>query len=128
MALHIVYMPLTKFIYILIFPLQVASRKPSIRFIYYWIEKLVSVCNVFLSVLHYFLSLASTHLLLFLSFYFLNKVHFMKSVQERSFSGPYFPVFRPNTDIYGVNLCTQSEYRKKRARKKFHIWTLFTQW
>ena len=30
-------------------------------------------------------------------------------------SGPYFPVFRLNTQIYGINLCIQSEYRK--------IWT-----
>ena len=30
-------------------------------------------------------------------------------------SGPYFPVFRLNTQNYGINLCIQSEYRK--------IWT-----
>ena len=33
------------------------------------------------------------------------------------FSGPYFPVFRLNTEIYGVNLFIQSEYRKIRTRK-----------
>ena len=33
------------------------------------------------------------------------------------FSGPYFPVFGLNTEIYGVNLCIQSEYRKTRTRK-----------
>ena len=33
------------------------------------------------------------------------------------FSSPYFPVFRQNTEIYGVNLCTQSECRKIRTRK-----------
>ena len=33
------------------------------------------------------------------------------------FSGPYFPVFGLNTEIYGVNLCIQSEYRKIRTRK-----------
>ena len=33
------------------------------------------------------------------------------------FSGPYFPVFGLNTDIYGVNLRIQSEYRKIRTRK-----------
>ena len=27
-------------------------------------------------------------------------------------SGPQFPVFGPNTDIYSVNLHIQSEYRK----------------
>ena len=30
-------------------------------------------------------------------------------------SGPYFPIFGLNTDIYSVNLCIQSEHRK--------IWT-----
>ena len=33
------------------------------------------------------------------------------------FSSPYFPVFRQNTEIYGVNLCIQSECRKIRTRK-----------
>ena len=38
------------------------------------------------------------------------------------FSGPYFPVFAQNKEIYGVNLRTQSKYRKIRTRKKstFH--------
>ena len=31
-------------------------------------------------------------------------------------SSPYFPVFRLNTGIYGVNLRIQSEYRKIRTR------------
>ena len=31
-------------------------------------------------------------------------------------SGPYFPVFRLNTEIYSVNLRIQSEYRKIRTR------------
>ena len=31
-------------------------------------------------------------------------------------SGPYFPVFGLNTEIYGVNICIQSEYRKMRTR------------
>ena len=34
-------------------------------------------------------------------------------------SGPYFPVFRLNTKIYGVNLRNQSEYRKIRTRQNF---------
>ena len=34
------------------------------------------------------------------------------------FSGPYFPVFGLNTEIYGVNY----------GPKKLRIWTLFTQW
>ena len=32
-------------------------------------------------------------------------------------SGPYFPVFELNTEIYSVNLRIQSEYRKIRIRK-----------
>ena len=32
-------------------------------------------------------------------------------------SGPYFPVFGLNTEIYFVNLCIQSKYRKVRTRK-----------
>ena len=31
-------------------------------------------------------------------------------------SGPYFPVFGLNTEIYGVNLRIQPEYRKIRTR------------
>ena len=31
-------------------------------------------------------------------------------------SGPYFPVFGLNMDIYGVNLRIQSEYRKIQTR------------
>ena len=33
------------------------------------------------------------------------------------FSGPYFSVFGLNTEIYGVNLRIQFEYRKIRTRK-----------
>ena len=39
------------------------------------------------------------------------------------FSGPYFPVFRQNTEIYSVNLHIQSEYRPE----KTPYWTLSTQ-
>ena len=35
----------------------------------------------------------------------------------RVFSGPYFPVFGLNTEIYRVHLRIQSEYRKLRSRK-----------
>ena len=31
-------------------------------------------------------------------------------------SDPYFPVFALNTEIYGVNFCIQSQYRKIRTR------------
>ena len=44
-------------------------------------------------------------------------IYCVKSVQIRSFSGPYFPVFGLKTEIYGVNLRIQSEYRKVRTRK-----------
>ena len=33
------------------------------------------------------------------------------------FSGPYFPVFRLNAEIYYVDLCIQSEFGKIRIRK-----------
>ena len=33
------------------------------------------------------------------------------------FSGPYFPLFGLNTEIYGVNLRIKYEYRKMRTRK-----------
>ena len=34
------------------------------------------------------------------------------------FSGPYFPVFGLNTEIYSINLRIQPEYTKIRTRKK----------
>ena len=40
-----------------------------------------------------------------------------KVSKYRVFSGPYFPVFRLNTEIYSVNLRIQSECRKIRIRK-----------
>ena len=40
-----------------------------------------------------------------------------KNVQLWSFFCPVFPVFGLNTEIYGVNLHTQSEYRKIRTWK-----------
>ena len=49
------------------------------------------------------------------------------------FSGPYFPVFGLNTELYGVNFRIQSEYShsvqipENTDQKKLHIWTLFTQ-
>ena len=36
-------------------------------------------------------------------------------------SGPYFPVFGLNTDIYGINLRIQSEHGKIRARKSSYL-------
>ena len=43
--------------------------------------------------------------------------HCVKSVQMRSFSGPYFPVLGLNMEIYSVNLRIQPEYGKIRTRK-----------
>ena len=43
--------------------------------------------------------------------------HCVKSVQIQVFSGPYFPLFGPNVEIYSVNLRIQSEYRKILTRK-----------
>ena len=43
------------------------------------------------------------------------------------FSGPYLPVFRLNTKIFGVNLRIHSEYKEDTDQKKLCIWTLFTQ-
>ena len=40
-----------------------------------------------------------------------------KGSKYKVFSGPHFPVFGLNTDIYRVNLCIESEYRKIRTRK-----------
>ena len=41
----------------------------------------------------------------------------LKSVCIRSFSGPYFPAFGLNTEIYSVNLRIQPECRKTLTRK-----------
>ena len=44
------------------------------------------------------------------------------------FSGPYFPVFGLNTNIYEVNLRIYSvRIRENTDYKKLRIWTLFTQ-
>ena len=44
---------------------------------------------------------------------YMNALHWVKSVRIRSYSGPYFPVFRLNTE---VSLCIQSEWEKIRTR------------
>ena len=44
-------------------------------------------------------------------------IHCVKRVHIRSFSGPCFPVFGLNTEIYSLNLRIQSECRKIRTRK-----------
>ena len=40
-----------------------------------------------------------------------------KTLRVRSFSGPQFPAFGPNAEIYRVNLRIQSECGKMRKRK-----------
>ena len=45
----------------------------------------------------------------------------LKLPKYKVFSGPYFPVFGLNMEIYGVNLCIQSEYGKIRTRKTPHL-------
>ena len=41
------------------------------------------------------------------------------------FSGPYFPIFERNTEIYSVNLCIQSEYREIWTRRN-HVFRHFS--
>ena len=38
--------------------------------------------------------------------------HCIKNVRIQNFSGPHFPEFGLNTEIYSVNLCIQSEWGK----------------
>ena len=47
---------------------------------------------------------------------FIKTYHCVKMSKYVVISGPYFPVFGLNTEIYGVNLRIQSEYRKIRTR------------
>ena len=58
-------------------------------------------------------------------------LHCVKSVPIRSSSGPFFPAFGLNTEIYRVNLRIQSKLKKMRNRKSpnkdtFHavLWIL----
>ena len=52
-----------------------------------------------------------------------------KMSKYRVISGSYFPVFGLNMEIiYSINLCIQSEYRKKGIRNNSVFYTLFTQW
>ena len=43
--------------------------------------------------------------------------HCVKRDPIRSFTGPHFPAFELNTEIYSVNLRIQSESGKMRIRK-----------
>ena len=42
-------------------------------------------------------------------------MHFVKSVQIRSFSGSYFPLLGLNTEIYGVNIRIKSKYGSEKT-------------
>ena len=65
------------------------------------------------------------------------QLHWVKSVQIRSFSGPYFPAFGLNTERYGVShyvdipiteyLSVFSPNAGKYRPEKLRICTLFTQ-
>ena len=46
-----------------------------------------------------------------------NPASMNQSVQIRNFFGPYFPIFRLNTEIYSVNLRIKSDYRRIRTKK-----------
>ena len=56
----------------------------------------------------------------------LRSLHYIKSVPTRSFSGPYFPAFKLNTETYEENLRIQSVCGKILTRKS-RVRTLFTQ-
>ena len=43
-------------------------------------------------------------------------IHCVKSVRIPSYAGPHFPIFRLNTERYGVSLRIWSECGKMRAR------------
>ena len=47
----------------------------------------------------------------------MHRRHCVNSVRIRSFSGPDFPAFGLNTEIYRVNLRIQSKCEKMRTRK-----------
>ena len=53
------------------------------------------------------------------------RLHWVKSVQIRSFLWSVFSCIRTDKEIYGVNLHIQSEHRK--ITKKLRTWTLFMQ-
>ena len=53
------------------------------------------------------------------------RYHCVKDARIRSFSGPYFPVFRLNTKRFGVSLRIQSECGKTLTRKTPNTDTLY---
>ena len=55
--------------------------------------------------------------ILLLCFDIVTKYHCLKNVRIQSFSGPYFPVFRLNTERHDVSLRIQSNCRTIRTKK-----------
>ena len=51
---------------------------------------------------------------------------FVQSIRIGSFSGPYFPAFGLNTEMYFVNFCIQSECGKIRTRKNPNTYNFYT--
>ena len=51
--------------------------------------------------------------------HFWHEITARKMSKYRVFSGPYFPVFGLNTEIYRVNLCLHSKYGKIWTKKNF---------
>ena len=74
--------------------------------IYFATQKFVNAFSLILAVPSFFISLDLAE-----------NDHCVKSVENVVFSGPYFPVFGLNKDIYGVNLHIQSECGKIRSMK-----------
>ena len=71
--------------------------------------------NCLLSVNHYAKTIHSSSTLPFFNIYAYSTTGWKMS-KYWVISGPYFPVFGLNTEIYSVNLRIQSEYRKIRTR------------
>ena len=51
----------------------------------------------------------------------MHSIHYVKIIQIQGFSGPHFPTFGLNMEIYSVNLRTQSKFGKIRTRKTTYL-------
>ena len=83
------------------FLIQNANVSVVINFLFsscflFWLKILKSISKLFLA--------SPTVLCVFMSSNYSLRVHCVKNVQIRSFSGLYFPTFGLNTEIYEVNL------------------------
>ena len=80
----------------------------------------METCNIFIkrfSALHLNLHLIRESFLRYKTNIYFSFYTAWKASKYGIFSGPYFPVFGLNTEIYEVNLRIQSEYRKLRTRR-----------